>query len=239
VELGGMPSTGISGYTCAFLAGIFWLATYLGIIWSGFKDRSYGMPLVALSMNVSWECIFPFVYPPMPALGKYRVRAWFLLDIPIAMQCLPYSRNEFKQRLANEYAHIVFTVTMGICFALVLGFIREFKDFSGVYSSFSANVFMSICFVFMLINRDDLRAQSIYIAVFKSLGTFFAFLWAYFWFPVDINTPPTSIIPVRTQPMSPFIKMMYVIIFSFDLLYVILVYRKSLGVGFNAQIEEL
>jgi hypothetical protein len=233
MEVGGMPSTDISGYTCAFLAGIFWLATYLGIIWRGFKDRSYGMPLMALGMNISWECLFSFVYPPMPALAKYCVRAWFLLDIPIAMQCLLYSRNEFKHTLAKEYAHIVFTVTMGICFALVLGFIREFKDFRGVYSSFGTNVLMSVCFVLMLINRDDLRAQSIYIAVFKWVGTLFAFLWAYFWFPVDINTPLTRIIPVQTQPMSPFIKMMYVIIFSFDLLYVILVYRKSLEKGIN------
>lgn len=53
------------------------------------------------------------------------------------------------------------------------------------------------------------------------------------WFPVDINTPLTRIIPVQTQPMSPFIKMMYVIIFSFDLLYVILVYRKCLEKGIS------
>lgn len=72
-----MSSTDIFGYTCFFLALIFWLASYLGIIWRGFKDRSYGMPLVALGTNISWECVFSFVYPPMPALAKYGVRAWF------------------------------------------------------------------------------------------------------------------------------------------------------------------
>jgi len=39
-------------------SGLFWTLTYLIIIRRGFIDKSYGMPLAALSANISWEAIF-------------------------------------------------------------------------------------------------------------------------------------------------------------------------------------
>jgi hypothetical protein len=230
----GIMSLGeILGYMCFSFIVIFWLATYFGIIWRGFKDRSYGMPLVVVGMNISWEFVFSFIYPPTPAVARYCVPAWFLLDIPISIQCLVHCKNEFKDPLAKKFAQSVFLVTICICLALVLGFITEFRDFMGMYSAFGTNILMSFCFVLMLINRDDVRAQSIYIALFKCLGTLFGFLWAYFWFPLNINAPLTSIIPTQTQPMVPFIKLRYSIILPIDLLYITLIDRKCLEGGIN------
>src|SRR6266487_273578 len=45
-------------------SGIFWTATYILIIRRSFLDHTYGMPLVALCANISWEGIFSFIYPP-------------------------------------------------------------------------------------------------------------------------------------------------------------------------------
>ena len=44
-------------------SGIFWTLTYVPIIWRGFLDQTYGMPLAALCANLSWEFIFSFVHP--------------------------------------------------------------------------------------------------------------------------------------------------------------------------------
>lgn len=42
-------------------SGAFWTLTYVLMIRRGFVDRTYGMPLVALGANVSWEFIFSFL----------------------------------------------------------------------------------------------------------------------------------------------------------------------------------
>ncbi len=45
-------------------SGIFWTITYILIIQRGLRDHTYGMPLVALCANISWEFIFSFILPP-------------------------------------------------------------------------------------------------------------------------------------------------------------------------------
>ena len=219
------------GYTCFSLGVIFWLSAYISIIWRGVKDRSYGMPLVALCLNISWEFIYSFIYTPVPVIARYAVRAWLLLDIPIAIQCLVYSRNEFRNRLTKKCAHLIFFATLAICFVAVLLFVEKFGDFRAYYSSFTSNLVMSACFIFMLVRRGDIRAQSTYIAIFKGLGTLFVFLWAYFWFPVVTDTVLTEIIPAQTQPLSKAIIAMYSIIVILDLIYIVLIYRKCIEKG--------
>ena len=191
------------------------------------------MPLVAFGLNIAWEFIYSLVYPPVPAIARYVVRAWLFLDILIAIQCLVYSKNEFRNRLAKKCAHLIFFATIAISFVAVLVFVKELKDFQAYYSSFGINVIMSACFVSMLVRREDLRAQSIYIAAFKSLGTLFVFLWAYFWFPAIMHAVLTEIIPARTQPLSEFIIVMYSIIIILDLTYIILIYRKCIEEEIN------
>ena len=225
------------GYACFSLGVAFWLSAYVGIIWRGFKDRSYGMPLVALALNFSWEFIYSFLYPPVPAIARFGVLAWLFLDIPIAFQCLVYSRDEFRNRVAKKCAHLIFFATMAVSFAAVLVFVKEFKDFKAYYSSFGINVIMSACFVSMLIRRKNMRAQSIYIAVSKSFGTLFVFLWVYFWFPANLHAVLTEIIPARTQPLSESIKVMYSIIIILDLTYIVLIYRECLKEGINPWIR--
>ena len=39
-------------------SGVFWLVAYILIIYRGFKDQSYGMPVVAFIGNIAWEFIF-------------------------------------------------------------------------------------------------------------------------------------------------------------------------------------
>ncbi len=48
---------------CQLGMGLFWIITYILIIKRGFQDKKYGMPMVALCANISWEFIFTFIYP--------------------------------------------------------------------------------------------------------------------------------------------------------------------------------
>jgi hypothetical protein len=70
-------------------SGAFWTLTYLLIIRRGFLDRTYGMPLVALCANISWEFIFSFLYPHGPVQRPVNI-VWFSLDLIILFQMLRY-----------------------------------------------------------------------------------------------------------------------------------------------------
>ena len=75
-------------------SGIFWTATYLLIIHRSFLDHTYGMPLVALCANISWECIFSFIYPPT-IIQHVVDLVWFSLDVVLFLQLLRFGPREF------------------------------------------------------------------------------------------------------------------------------------------------
>lgn len=51
------------------LSGIAWTITYVALVYRGIKGKSYGMPLVPLSMNFAWEITFSLIYPPHASGG--------------------------------------------------------------------------------------------------------------------------------------------------------------------------
>jgi len=197
--------------TLMIIGGLFWSITYILIIRRGFKDKTYGMPLAALCANISWEGIFSFIYPHSPP-QLYINYIWFLIDVVIVMQFLKYGRSEFPS-LSNKKFKAMFLFALATCFGLVFSITREFNDWQGAYAAFGQNLVMSILFIVMLFNRNDLRGQSMFIALFKMLGTAISSLAFYLYQPIS-----------QGSFILPFL---FVSIFIYDLIYVILIHQKS------------
>lgn len=162
-------------------SGVLWTLAYLLIIRQGFLDRTYGMPLVALCANISWEFIFSFVYPhdlPQRAVNV----VWFSFDVVILFQLLRYGPREFSG-LPKGMLYLAFALALATSFGVVLGITREFDDFDGAYSAFGQNLMMSVLFCTMLYARRSLRGQSPWIALLKLLGTLLASVAFYFFDP--------------------------------------------------------
>lgn len=163
------------------VSGILWTLAYLLIIRQGFLDRTYGMPLVALCANISWEFIFSFVYPhDLPQRAVNIV--WFSFDAVILFQLLRCGPREFSG-LTKSLFYAVFALALATSFGVVLGITREFDDFDGAYSAFVQNLMMSVLFCAMLYSRGSLRGQSPWIALLKMLGTLLASVAFYFFNP--------------------------------------------------------
>jgi hypothetical protein len=194
-------------------SGIFWSLTYVLIIRRGFKDGTFGMPLAALCANISWEFIFSFVHPHTPP-QLYVDITWFVLDILIACQLLRYGPDGFQALLPKGGFYVLFVLSLALSFALVLGISIEFNNWIGTYTAFGQNLMMSILFVLMLRTRNTLDGQSIYIAVFKMLGTLLASVYIFL-----------------LVPSSLLMNTLFVSIFGFDLLYSLLVYAKHRELG--------
>jgi hypothetical protein len=193
------------------VGGIFWSLAYLLIIRQGFQDRTYGMPLAALCANISWEAIFAFLHPHSPP-QVYINYAWFGMDTVIVFQFLKYGKKEFPNfYLGQFYLIFVFALIMSFCTILFVTY--EFQDWQGAYAAFGQNLMMSILFLWMFFSRNDLRGQSIYIAILKMLGTGVSSLAFYLYQPIS-----------QDSYLMPFL---YLAIFISDAAYVFLVYRRS------------
>ncbi|MGE7091809.1 hypothetical protein ACQKII_10225 [Lysinibacillus sp. NPDC048646] len=191
---------------CQLGMGIFWIITYILIIKRGFQDKKYGMPMVAICANISWEFIFTFIYPQND-LQKIITLLWFLLDIVILLQYLRYGRQEYKKFISTKLFYASFLVTLGVSFLIILTMTQELNDIEGKYTAFSQNLMMSGLFISLLLWRGNAGGQSMSIAVCKMIGTLFASVAFYMYF----RTPLITIVSIAT--------------FVYDWLYIVWLYR--------------
>lgn len=198
--------------TLKLLMGLFWTLTYVLIIKRGFEDHTFGMPLLALCTNISWECIFAFIYPH-GRTQRIVNTVWFLFDGVILFQIVQFGNTG---RLPAVLFLFFVALVLATAFYLTLFITRQFNDWRGQYTAFAGNLLMSILFISMLIERGNLAGQSIYIALFKLAGTFIPAVAFYRYYH-----PPKII---NLLSLSTFV---------FDLIYVVLVYEKSTELGLN------
>jgi hypothetical protein len=189
--------------------GAAWALAYILIIIKGFKDKTYGMPMAAICANVSWEFIFSFIFNSNFNNVQIIINiVWFVLDILILLQYLIYGKKEFLRDVNTSKFLIIFLTTLFICFSIIVGITFEFNDFQGKYAAFSQNLMMSILFVLLLTKRRNLKGQSIYIALFKMIGSFLPAIYLFLF------------------NFSILITILSVITLIFDLLYSVLIYNK-------------
>ena len=191
------------------IGGVFWSATYILIIVRGFKDKTFGMPFVALCANIAWEAVFSFVHPHSPP-QLYVDYAWFFLDCVIVFQFFRFGPSEL--RLSKLRAYPMFA-GVAVAAGLVIYFASDaLSDWHGAYVAFGQNLVMSVLFIGFIRGRKDLRGQSLPIALLKMTGTAIASGAFYLYQPISHQT---IVLPV-----------FFVSIFAFDLAYTILVYQK-------------
>jgi hypothetical protein len=200
------------------LFDVLWIVAFVLMIRRGFKDNTFGMPVIAAIVNFTWDVVVSFVYPA-PAPQVYFEVLFAAFDVVILYQVFKHWRREFPTLTAGAFYTFV-GLAFATTVALILGVRFEFKDFSSVYSGYAGNLMESILFVGMVISRSDLRGQSLTIALAKWLGTGAASLGSVlFRLP---NLQGDVLVPILCAGM-----------FVFDLTYVILVYRKSRALGVN------
>lgn len=193
------------------VGGIFWSLTYLLIIRQGFKHKTFGMPFVALSANISWEAIFSFVHPHFPP-QLYINYAWFSLDLIIVFQFLRYCKLEFPKISAIK-SRLMFLVSVAASSFAIYFVCYKLDDWQGAYAAFGQNLVMSILFIFMLYRRNSLRGQSFFIGLFKMFGTGISSIAFYAYQPISQQS---VVLPA-----------FYISIFVCDIIYLIFIYQKS------------
>jgi hypothetical protein len=187
--------------------GVFWTLVYILIIRLGFREKTFGMPVIALCTNISWEFVFSFVRPHnIPQ--RYIDVTWFVLDSVILYQVVVFGKSDFINKPARLF-YPGFALSLILSLWAILSVTYEFRDWNGVYSAFGGNLLMSVLFVTMLLRRNNVCGQSMYIALFKMVGTVSA-----------------SILSFTFYPSSLLLGFLYITIFLFDAIYLVLLYEQ-------------
>jgi hypothetical protein len=229
--------------TYGFLA-LFWLPAYFLIIRRGFLDKSYGMPIVAMLGNWPWEWIFGLnmvsACPVVWAACPQRALTWanfasMFLDAFIVYTIFRFGRDKFSNPFIRKYFYPILVFGLIASFAIQYTFITEVGfpnihnlmvngqiplflagDEGGSYSAYILTFAMGVLFILMLTERNSLEGQSLWIAITMTLGNVAAFV-----FLAILNE------------LTPLLNVLFYLTLFVNLIYVWLIYKKSLELGIN------
>ena len=87
------------------LGGICWTIVYIELIFLGFKEKTYGMPFVALALNFTWEALHTYIgfKHDIWNIQTWIIFTWFLLDIQIVCTYLIYGKKYFPKHTSREF----------------------------------------------------------------------------------------------------------------------------------------
>lgn len=204
--------------TLSLISGLAWTATYILIIRRNSLEKTYGMPLVALGLNISWELIFSFIVRPAQMDDAAWVwiginATWLLFDIVILIQTVRYGIKESWSSKQFFYVSLAAALVFSFLGQLALTF--QFQDWEGRWTAFPNTLVMSILFIMML-DKRGIRGQSIYIALTKLIGTL-----------------AVGISYLLSDPTSPLQWYTTLAILFFDGLYTIALYKKIRAASIN------
>ncbi|QRK10810.1 hypothetical protein JQX13_12490 [Archangium violaceum] len=152
---------------------VFWILAYVLIIRKCFQDKSYGLPLVAICMNLAWETLASWVIPNPVPLWHFFDRVWFFVDLVIVYQLLRYGRElQTIPEIRNSFYAVVAGTVMLSTFGLY-AFYVQYHDMLGLMGAFMVNLVMSVTFLFFAFSRQHQggRGLSVPAAWCKMLGT--------------------------------------------------------------------
>jgi hypothetical protein len=208
------PYNILGGVACAL-----WTVAYIQIFRQAKRDQVYGVPLVAVCMNITWEAIYSFFAPDPSWLWLLLDRSWFVFDLLIGYQLLRYGR---KNQVIPELGRHFYLVVAGTLLLALFGhltFRMTFRDPLGLVSAYVINFVMSILFVFMALSRRSTKGMSWSGAWLKAVGSLGASVQCYFLIPLVNDALETQY----------FLYFLYLGIPLFDAIYIYLLwtYRKQ------------
>lgn len=216
------PTTDNLGPLLANLGGyLFWTVAYILILNRAFRDRSFGIPIVALCANVSWETLASFFlgFPQAAAIGNM---VWLALDLVILFTCLKFGPEDFTHPEVKKWFRPMVIAGVGLMLWVESAFIFGYHDPYGVHASWVNTFVVSAQLVAMYWRRDSLKGQSFYIGLSILIGDLSGYFMIVF---VSEQLPG--------QIHMNLMNALFAGILATNLLYVVLLYRRCQRDGLN------
>jgi hypothetical protein len=155
----------------ALSCGILWLVAYALIIRRGFLDRSYGMPLVPLCANFSYELLFGLVWPDDYPIYVVNI-IWAVLDSVMVYQYLRFGRDEWPEHYPKQWFYPTFVAVLVMAFTAIATLTIDTHDtHGGNITGWGSQLLLSAGSVYMVLRRNNPNGQSMYIGISRCVGT--------------------------------------------------------------------
>jgi len=155
------------------VCGALWTIAYVLYIRKSFRDKSYGMPLLPLCLNVSWE--FLYIINPPTILDRVAFTIPFILDLFIVYATIKFWPREWGNSPLIA-KNLITIITLSIAMSLVgmWAFKIQFQDITDVafWSGFLVQVSNSLMSIMQLLSRGSTRGHSWGIWWSRAVGTF-------------------------------------------------------------------
>lgn len=81
--------------TATLVQGVCWAINYGNAIYRSVKDRTYGMAILPLCCNLSWEFVYTVIYRSQNVYEHIVISTWLILNV-IMMGCaIKFAPNEW------------------------------------------------------------------------------------------------------------------------------------------------
>ena len=198
----------------AIAGSIFWLVAYVLMFRKGLQDSTYGIPLLAIMLNFTWEIIYTAIYPPSARWELWLRLLWLAVDAPNVWLLVWFGRASQKIPYIRVNYYLVLGLTFFLCFVGHLSYHDEMAFMGATQSAYLINYIMSVLFVFLYFNRPDKRGLSYGGAWTKMLGT------------ICISLANIPLWPGDPRAPRLFLYYLFAACFLFDVFYILLL-RQS------------
>jgi hypothetical protein len=190
---------------------VLWIIAYMLIIREGFRTRTYGIPMLCIGLNFTWELLYAINFPFPNTIIEMLRWAWLVLDMVIVYQLFRFGRNAQTIPLIRQYFIPICVAMFASTFIGQLAFHYTFKDSYGATDAYMINLVMSMLFIFLYFGRRAGAGLSVGAAWAKMLGTGILSLGSCFM--------------IKDWLKASFMVYLFVTIFVLDVIYIALLYR--------------
>jgi hypothetical protein len=201
----------------ALIGSLLWVLAYILMIVRGFRDRTYGLPLVAITLNFTWEFIYVVIYPPDNKAVLWLRILWLVVDVFNVFLLVWYGKAIQSIPQIRDHFYSVVVWTFAFCYVGHLVLHHRLGNTADDESAYAINFIMSILFVFLFFNRPKQRGLSYGAAWAKMLGT-------------GIMSLAAFVVFLRSRETHYFLEYLFVGVFVFDVIYIYMLHKARVQV---------
>ncbi|KAI1366911.1 hypothetical protein F5Y08DRAFT_300017 [Xylaria arbuscula] len=174
---------------CTIGGGTLWTIAYVLYIVQARKDKSYGMPLVALCANMGWELAYSVFYP-LSYIETASLLLWVLIDLGLVFATVKFGVKQWS---------LAVIIGVGCVASLVIhcGFIKmcASRVEASFWSGFACQSLLGVLSVIQIVSRGHTNGHSRVIWLCRWAGSSLAtivFLWRHYNYPASYPYVGTS-----------------------------------------------
>lgn len=193
------------------LAGtLFWIAAYYIIIRNAFRNKYVEMPVVAGAANVAWEFTWGFLLvTDLGLVFVWGLRIWFFMDLLILYSLMKWGMKQYKDPQLVRVFRPITLLQVLVWIPTYLYFDHGGYDTPmGATSAYVICVLMAVLYFTSFVGTPNKSFYSPWVAWMKWLGNTAMLVFVFLHYP-DLR----------------FLQIMTLVVFAFDLWYLILVLR--------------